>query len=102
MLVTMLRSDMRWHVRSQSIYQYVCTHLHAKPELLGVLFLLQTSHPNFLESSRLMHAVDCRPSVAESKMEDYWFRLVPDECMGKCGNASEHLARFRGVPVELS
>ena len=80
----------------------MCTHLHAKPELLGVLFLPQTSHPNFPESLRLMHVVDYRPSVAESKMEDFWFRLVAGECMGKCGNASEHPARFRGVPAELS
>ena len=101
-LITVLRSDMRWHVKSQWTYQCVCTHLHAKPELLGVLFLPQTSHSDSLESSQLMHVVDCRPNVAESKMEVFWFRLAPGECMGMCGNASEHPARFRGVPAELS
>ena len=70
------------------------THLHIKPELLGVFILPQTSHPSFLESSRLMHGVDCGPSVAESKIEDFWFRLATGECLSKYGNASEHPTRF--------
>jgi len=80
------------------MYQYVYTHLHVKPELLGVIFLQQTSHPNFLKSSHLMHVVDCRPGVAESKMEEFWFHLAAGECMGKCGNALEHHAHFRAIP----
>ena len=80
----------------------MCTRLHAKPELLGVLFLPHTSHPNFLESSSSMHVEDYHPGVAEPKMGDFWFRLATGEYMGDRGNALEHPAHFRGVPAELS
>lgn len=91
----------RWHVISHWTYQYVYTHLHAKPGLLGVLSLPQTSHPNFLKSSCLMRVVGGRPRVEELKMEDFRFRPAPGEYRGNCGNASEHPAHFRVVPVEL-
>jgi hypothetical protein len=49
-----------------------------------------------------MHVVDFRLGIAESKMEDFWFRLAFVEYFDKYENGSEHPARFRGVPVGLS
>ena len=49
-----------------------------------------------------MRVVDWHLNVAESKKEEFWFRLLAGECVGKCGNALEHHAHFRGVLAELS
>ena len=84
MLVIVSKSEI---VRSEQIYQYACSPLRAGLELPGVFFLLQTSHPNNLESSRLMHVKHCHPRIAESEMEDLWFRLATGECTSDWGNA---------------